>query len=445
MALALAGAPQRASAEAMVLNPENTLALAALLLESGNPEEALALADALVARDPGDARALSVKSRAERDLGRNREAITTARLAWKTADEPGEKYDAAMVMAQGLASSGSKFRAQFWLRRAMEVAPDQGARRAAERDFRYVRTRSRLWLRFDASVRPSSNVNNGSSSSILWFYGLPLVLSGDAQALSGLEGDAAITLRYRVQEDEKSKTDLRFGIVQTFVTLSDKAKAQAPGARGADYAYAALEAGIEHAWKPFDGGEATVGFGLGHSWYGGDPMSDYARLDLGLSKAVDPRTVLRGGISIERQNRLDSSIRSADVATLRFGVTRRLLRGDRLQLEVMARDTQSDSPEIDHFAGRLRLDWDKAKPVLGGAAGLSLGLWAETRDYDHSRYSLGGRQDFTLGSELSLAFEKADYMGFIPVMTLGAQRTDSNVSLFDSETLGVGFSIRSKF
>jgi len=36
-------------------------------------------------------------------------------------------------------------------------------------------------------------------------------------------------------------------------------------------------------------------------------------------------------------------------------------------------------------------------------------------------------------------------MGFIPVMTLGAQRTDSNVSLFDSETLGVGFSIRSKF
>ena len=51
------------------------------------------------------------------------------------------------------------------LRRAMEVAPDQGARRAAERDFRYVRTRSRLWLRFDASVRPSSWISQWALTS----------------------------------------------------------------------------------------------------------------------------------------------------------------------------------------------------------------------------------------------------------------------------------------
>lgn len=445
LALMLALLPAPAAAEPMQLDPANLLRLAVIMLDSQRPAEALAMAEALVQRDPGDAGALAVKSRAERDLGRSDQAVATARLAWKAAEDPGQKYDAAMVMAQGLASGGSKFRAQFWLRRAMEVAPDAAARRAAERDFRYVRTRSRLWLRFDASLRPSSNVNNGSSSSVLWFYGLPFVLSGDAMALSGTEGDLAISLRWRVQETESAKTDLRLGMVQSFVILSDEAKRQAPDARGSDYAYAAIEAGLDHAWKPFEGGEITIAGRAGHSWYGGAELSDYLGVDLGLSKALDKRLTLSAGLGYERQNRLDSARNSADVVTLRLGATRRFASGDRLVLGLTARDTQSDATEIDHVAARLRLDWDRARPVLAGTATLSLGLWAETRDYAQSRYAAGGREDVTLGAEVSLGFEKVDYMGFIPVMTLGAQRTDSNVSLYDSETLGLGLAIRSKF
>ena len=54
-------------------------------------------------------------------------------------------------------------------------------------------------------------------------------------------------------------------------------------------------------------------------------------------------------------------------------------------------------------------------------------------------------RDEGVGAELSLAFEKVDYMGFIPVVTLSGSRTRSNISLYDSQSLGVGFSIRSKF
>ncbi len=446
LALGLAAAPGRPTgAEPMELDAENLLRLAILMIDQGRPREALGMAEALLARDPEDSGVLALKSRAERDLGLNDAAVGSARGAWTSADNAGQRYDAAMAMAQGLASDGQKFRAQFWLRRAMQAAPDPAAKKVAERDFAYVRTRSRLWLRFDASIRPSNNVNNGSSSDILWFYGLPLVLSGDAQALSGTEGTFGASLRYRLAETEVAKTDLTVSALGRRVALSGEAKAQAPGARGSDYAYTALEVGLDRTWRPagLPGAEARATLTLGHDWYAGDPMSNYLRLETSLSKPVTPKLAFSGSLALERQDRLDSAIRSADIWTLGFGMTTLTGAKDRIGLGLSFRDTASDSPEIDHQRLRLDLDWTRREPVMG--ARLALGLWAEMKDYSLSRYSPDGRLDEGVGAELSLAFEKVDYMGFIPVVTLSGSRTRSNISLYDSQSLGVGFSIRSKF
>lgn len=433
-----------AAAERVELDARNVMQLAVVFLEQGRPAEALAFAEALHLRDPRDASALALKSRAERDLQRFDAAVASGKLAWKVADTGGERYDAAMAVAQGLASGGQKFRAQFWLRRAVEAAPDEAARKAATRDFAYVRNRSQLWLRFDASLRPSSNVNNGSSNGILWFYGLPLTLSGDAMALSGTEAQAALTLKYRVQENETSKTDLRFGLMQKSVWLSAEAKAQAPEAKGSDYALTGVELAAEHMRRLDPRTEALAFVTLGKSWYAGADMSTYLRLDLGLQRKLGKRLVLKAQVSGEAQDRLDSPIRSADIGTLSFGGALALGRaGDKAEVTVTLRDTRSDSAEIDHDLARMRLDWDKGTPVLGAA--LSLGLWAETRDYDRSRYSDEGREDMSWGGEVSVAFEKIDYMGFMPVMKIEAQRTESNIGLYDSETLGMSLSIRSKF
>lgn len=442
--LACLGLTAPAAAERTELDAGNVLKLALVFLDQNRPAEALAFAEALHLRDPRDAVALSLKSRAERDLQRFDAAVASGKLAWKVADTAGERYDAAMAVAQGLASGGQKFRAQFWLRRAAEAAPDPAARAQAERDFAYVRNRSRLWLRFDASVRPSSNVNNGSSNGILWFYGLPLTLSGDAMALSGTEAQIALTAKYRVQETERSKTDLRFGLMQKSVWLSEEAKLQAPGAKGSDYAMSALELGVEHHRRLDPRTEALAYLTLGKSWYAGAEMSEYLRLDLGASRKVGKRLVLKAQLSGETQERLDSPVRSADIASLSFGGALAIgAAGDRAEVMATLRDTRSDSPEIDHDLARLRIDWDRGKPVLGAA--LSLGLWAETRDYAGSRYSADGRQDVSFGGEVSVAFEKIDYMGFMPVMTIEAQRTDSSIGLFDSETLGMRLSVRSSF
>lgn len=445
MGLALASGISTATWAGQVeLDADNVAQLAVVFLQQDRPAEALAFAEALHLRDPRDAAALSLKSRAERDLQRFDAAVASGRMAWKVADTDGERFDAAMAVAQGLASGGQKFRAQFWLRRAAQVAPDDAARAQAERDFAYVRNRSRLWLRFDASLRPSSNVNNGSSNGVLWFFGLPLALSGDAMALSGTEAQSALTVKYRVQESERSKTDLRFGLMQKSVWLSSEAKVQAPEAKGSDYALSGVELGVEHLRRLDPRTEALAFVTLGKSWYGGQDMSEYLRLDLGMSRKVGQRLVVKAQLSGEAQERLDSPVRSADIVGLSFGGALVLGNaGDRAELMVTLRDTRSGSVEIDHDLARLRLDWDRGRPVLGAA--VSLGLWAETRDYDASRYSAEGREDVAFGGELSVAFEKVDYMGFMPVMTIEAQKTDSTIGLFDTETLGMSLSIRSSF
>lgn len=421
------------------------LKLTHVMLASDQPAQALSFSEALLQRDPQSSHVLAIKSRAERDLGRNAEAASSARLAWRYAKTPAEEYDAAMVMAQALASDGSKFRAQFWLRRAIEVAPDDAARRAAERDFSYVRARSRLSARFDVSVQPSSNVNNGSSGDVLWFHGLPLSLSGDAQALSGTEASLGTTLSYRLTENENAKTDLVLSALHKSVVLSQDAKAQAPGAAGADYAYSLVEAGIERVWRPaaIPGAEARTEVTLGRNWYGGEAMSDYQRFEVGLSAPAGPNLGFRGRLAAEHQDRQDAAIRSADLWTVGLGLTTRTAAKDRLDFDLTLRSTQSDSTEIDHGLLRLDMGWSHRKPVLGARLGLN--LWAEARDYDESLYTTDGRLDRSVGGTVSMAFDEIDYMGFIPVVTLNASRTESNVDLHDSSTLGIGLSIRSKF
>lgn len=431
-----------ASAEKMQLTPENMLKVSLMLLERQQPGTALQFAEALLQRDPADVDALLVKSRAQRDLGQYRPATASARLAWTHADTDREKFGAAMAVAQGMASDGQKFRSQLWLRRAMHEAPDAAARAMAQRDFMYVRSRSRLSLRFDLSIRPSSNVNGGSSEEILDFYGIPLVLSGDAQALSGWAAQGGLTARWRLTESEAAKTDLRFGLTARRVSLSDSARDKAPEARAGDYAYTAVELGLDHIWKAY-GGEARASATLGHNWYGGEDMSHYGRLELGFGRAVAENTIGSIGLNLERQNRLDIGARSADIVELQLGAQHRLANRDRLGFGLTLRETASDASEIDHSAARLDLDWARATPVWGTS--LSLGVSAELRDYDRSPYGPSGREDTRLSAQMSLAFRNIDYMGFIPVMTLTAEKTDSNISLYRSESVGVGFSIRSQF
>lgn len=442
LALALSGRPVQA--EPMVLTPQGMVQVAVTLLDHGRPVQAMRFADALLRTDPTDATALILKARAQRDMARYPASVATARLAWRHADLPRERYGAALAAAQGLASDGQRLRAQVWLRRAIQSAPNDAARSLAVRDLRYVRNRTRLALTFDLSVRPSSNVNGGTSERVIEFYGLPLLVSPDSRALAGGLVQAAVTAQYRLAESEAAKTDLRFGLINRSVWLSSAAQASAPMAQPGDYRFVGVELGFDQAWKlPALQGEATGSISLGHNAYGGDPMSDYARLDLGLSRPLSAAVSVQTSLSLERQVRLDAPDRSATIVTTTGGLTRRLEGGDRLTFSLSARKTQSEAASIDHGALQASLDWTKARPMAG--IQISAGVELERRDYDRAPLSASGRQDMTLRGHASFAFQELDYMGFMPVVSVQANRTRSNLAINRSHSLGLGLSIRSAF
>lgn len=440
VAMALAGP---AVASATDLSPQEARKLAEEAVLAGDPALARALALALLQRDPHDSDAARILSAAEDLLGNDRAARAAARQAWKTAEGAGERYAAARQRALAEYHAENYGTAQWWLRRAAQAAPDDRARALARENFRSVERQNPWALGLRFSLAPSSNINNGSSAETMDFFGVPFLLSGDARALSGTEASLSLSARYRLSPaGARNRTELRFGAVSKTYRLSSQARAQAPNARGSDYAFSAVELGIGHRRRLDDRTSLSLGATAGHNWYGGRDLSDYLRLDGDLSYALDRRNWLELGLGIEEQMRLDARFLSSRTAELRAGYGHVTGSGDRLHFGLALRDTASDGVAIDHRAAALDFDWSRAAPLAG--IRLTGGLSAELRDYAQSRFG-GTRLDRRLGAHLGMVFERVDYYGFSPSLDLNASRTQSNFSLYDTRDLGVSLGFASNF
>ncbi|MDZ4094347.1 MAG: hypothetical protein U1D35_05485 [Paracoccaceae bacterium] len=443
-ALALIGWLATATAQTVSLDASELRVLAQERLEAGDPLRALEFTRALLARDPQDLAALIVQSQILRAIGETKAAKADARAVWSKTRDRHLRYGAAMAMAQALSSEGRRTAAQFWLRRAAEVAPTDDARTIARRDFGYVKSRNPWVFRFDFQVSPSSNINNGSARTSFDFQGFPVILSGDARALSGVEATVGATASYRFAPTATTRTEINLRTLQRKARLSDTAKRQAPLASASDYSFALIEAAIERKYRP-PGSRFTYDLGatLGHNWYGGAALSDYLRLEAGAEHKLSARAVAHLGVTVARQWRRDNSDRSADDFGLGFGLVYGLSNKDRLRFNFGVGWTEANSVEIRNQAGFMRLNWEKAEPVAG--IGIAAGISAEIKDFDDSRFSVGGRFDKRLGLDLSLGFDQIDYMGFSPQLDLRASRNWSNVGLFDAQDLGISLGVKSSF
>jgi tetratricopeptide (TPR) repeat protein len=426
------------------LSPDQLRDAGYLALGAGDAGRAADFAAALLARDPGDLGALLLRSQALRDLGRYDDARDAARAAWMQADSTAAKHAAALAMAQALASDGQRMAAQLWLRRAVQTAPDEPSRDRAAQDFAYVQSRMPLVWRLDLSVAPSSNVNNGTSAQTMEILGLPFTISGDAQALSGVEATLGLALTWRLPPGERSATQLTFALQNRQVALSAEARAQAPDARGSDYAFAAYEVGVTHQWAA--AGAPVIGsaaLAAGHNAYGGAPLSNYLQAELGGEMVLGARST--GFISLfgERQWRLDVAARSADILGLTAGLGQVLGNGDQIMLSLGRQEVWSQSIEIAHGEWNGVLAWQKARPI--GGVGLEAALQVDTLDYPASPYSDSGRQDVTVTGILSATLLNVGYMGFNPVISLLASRNSSTVDLYDQRDLGISVGIASAF
>lgn len=428
-----------------VLTAGQARQLAVGLVRQGRPAEGAALAQALLARDPQDAEAWIILARAARLAGDADAAREAARNGNRVADTDSKRYAASMELAAAQFARERPLWAQFWLRRAAQVAPNDQLRAVAIRSFRQVEARSPWAVRFEFSVIPSSNVNNGSRQDTIVIAGLPFTLSGDAQALSGLEFAFGASATYRFAGVGEKPAALTFGLSARRVRLSDDAREQAPDAEAGDYAFDALEFGYNQVMSERDADlfwriETLVGLNR----YGGDPLSKYARIGTTVQWRTGERSLASLSPSVERQLRDDVSERSAWITRLDGRHIWQLEDGGYWALSAGVRNTSSASSEIDHRAASVGLSYRQPGRIFG-AATLEVGLSYERRDYAESPYSADGRQDDRTRLVATVGFPEVNYYGFAPTLTFEGQVVESNVSLYDTEDYGVRLDFRSVF
>ncbi len=429
--------------ETMVLTSAELRTQAILAAGEGRIDAALYMARALLSRMPRDVAANLVLSAALRDMGDWAGARDAARVAWQAADNDADRYRAALLTSQALASMGRRTEAQLWLRRAAELAPNETAYAVARRDFNYVRSRNPLSVDLSFSVAPSSNINNGSTADIVWLFGFPFTLSGASKALSGLRvaGGAELTWRFPPSATTKNEATLSF-YHQTYV-MSPEAKAIAPTSTGSDFAYSSLaatfrqEAAEAPGWGLF-GWDITVG----RDWYGGAVLSDFIRYGNDMTRQTDAGNKLVFGSEIEMQFRPGTGDTAASLL-LESDFERPLEGGARLGYGLSAKFSESGDSSLDFTSVSAEASYRPAQTIWNANVTVSAG--AEWRRYTYSPYKTGGREDISASLGVELLFAEQEHFGFAPTVSLVQSVQFSDVDLYDSRATAIQVGFKSLF
>lgn len=432
-----------AAAAQVTLSPADTQAVGSRALVTGRPDLALQIADALLARDPTDPAALILKSQSSRMLGHNEAAVEAGKAAWQHADGREMRFDAALATAQAKSSNGQRLAAQFWLRRAAQSAPSDRHKALAVRDLRYVRSKTPVVLRFDLSVNPSSNINNGSRADSFEAGGFVFELADESRALSGQEFSATANVTWRKRLSTQTLATL--GVETEFrrYRFSDEAKAAAPSIDGDDFAYTKLEGQLGLIHRP-DGviSKVALNFAGGHSWYGGDPYTRYVKGQIAgtipLGDADQVTLTLYG----DQQKRIDREAFSTNKAGVSASWLHTFPNRDRVRFSVGRARVDSQTQDLRYDARELGIDYFIGRPVFG--INLSLHADWEQRDYDGLRFG-AAREDTIQSLGLFLFLAEQQFYGFAPTIELSLDRTDSTIGLFESENLGMSLGLKSAF
>ena len=230
-------APCVATANASAGDDSETITLdearqiAARALRAGDAELARTLAMGLIKADPKDAYAYSVLAAAHSKLDNPALARAAARLSYKNATSREQSFVYARTAGR-IALQQKRFTAsQMWLRKAAFYAPDGKATQQLSRDFAQVRAANPLSLRFNFSIAPSDNVNNGSDATLLIINGEPQPgghIAPGSQALAGIVGTADVNATFRLNRTRKTQTFATARAYTRRVALSSAARAAAP-------------------------------------------------------------------------------------------------------------------------------------------------------------------------------------------------------------------------
>ncbi len=449
LALALAGQGAAETPRAAVLTLDEAYIVARQAYASGDPALAYAIARRLLQADPQDARALLLVAAVAPLLGEGAEGLAAGQAAWRAAQgKPLLRYEVARFTARAALASDRPGAAQLWLRRAADLAPDPQAAAQTARDYADLRKARRFTWGLDVSVTPTDNVNGGASGDVLTVNdSLPIgVLSGDAQALAGTRAALSARAVWTLPDGPARSATIGLRAYATAHRLTGDARAQAPAARGgAAFDFAVAEATGSLTLRPAAlPGPLRLTVGAGQSWYGGDLLGPHLRGEAGISLLERSDRLLRFSVGAERQWR-DEGLVDARILRLDGGVA--LAQAGRLMVGLSVSAVTGEAPNGTYGGATLEASFIPARPL--GPVALQLGASVGVRTWDF--YRLGpfgvpdGRQDVTATLDLQAGFPDLSRFGYMPVVTLSAERTRSNISRFDTRTLGITFGLSSQF
>lgn len=432
-------------AESVDLTPEAAILLAQRAYLGGNPGLAHAIAFRLHEAGVDDPRLPLLLSATTTALGQPDEGRRWGARAWAAArGEPAAlRHEIARHTAAAAFRAGELTRAQLWLRRAADTAPDAAARAATLQDFRAVRQQNPFSAQLRLAITPSDNLNGGAGDGALmvdeYYIGEQ---TGMALALEGLRSSADLRLQWRLPPDAGGQTSFDARLYGAFYSLTEDSKAETGVASGAALNNTMAEIGVTRA-LPLQGRALTFAATAGQSWDSGLPVGPHLRLSTRLPFGPQS-TGLAAGLSAERQWRdggpttaLQFSLSaSQDAAGL-----------GRLGWSLALRDVQADFVNNSYRSATAEISLEAARPL--GPVRLGASAFVGLRDYPD--YRLGhitvtdGREDERFGLSIDMTFEQIGVMGYAPSLSISSERALSNISRFDTRSLEIGLGIVTMF
>lgn len=429
-----------AHAQETRLSLDEARGVAAGFLAERRPEAALTIADGALLGDPDHAQTLMLRARALRDLGRDAEAVKSARAAWVAAQTQEDRFFAAMIQAQTRSSKGDRGLAQYWLRRAAHIAPDEASRAVAVRDFRHVRKITPWRLSLDFSVEPSDNLNGAPKTNT---FGAGV--DPTAVPLSGVESSVGVEYIYRFALAEDRRLNFGIDAGMSRVRFSNRAREKVPGVDAGDYRKEDLRLLASHEVRGQGGLWLTMTeVSLRRRWQASKALADTARLDLSYGRAVTPGVILGARVGFEREKRHDFAVRDSETQDFGVNLSKQFGHG-MLRLDLIWADTDSDSQFIARETGRAVLTYALAKPVKGMLPRLSLSYEAANFDMSPASYLTDPREDQQWGLSLDVTLPDLDYYGFAPEVGVSFRDRQSNYSIYETQGTDLRLGLRSVF
>lgn len=417
------------------------------------------IAEAILAQLPDDRIALLVVASAAPKLGDPDRGRRAGAQAWLLSTTDVQKYEAARLTALAAANAERYTLATFWLRRSLNVAPDEIQRARTINDARRLSQISPWSTSLSVSIAPSNNVNGGSDDEKLLIDGVATGgrISEDGVAIAGWRASIVAGTQYRIYEDPKNRATMGLTYQGARVKITEESNVTDEALRTD-----ALQLTLRYD-RALENGSFGASLSEARTQYRDFDLNDqtsdvetYRSTHLSLNRrfGISDRTALMFSASRERTVYSETSGRDQiNRTTLATGVTHVLENRDRVDLGFSLSEASSNNPTSAATKKSISLNYSWADPVgpimLSAGIGGALESFPDFPVFDPKAFSFvpleGGRDDGTIFANINIGFPDVEYFGLRPGVNVEASRTQSNVSRYQTNRISARFTLTSVF